>query len=312
VFAEYSNVAMAVAGVLVGRASGLPYRDYVGSNLLAPLGMRNSCREDSAVPQGLLATGYRLEGDSAVAGRHWRLGAAEAMGGLYSSVADMCRYLAFQLSAWPPRSVPDEGPVQRASLRESHQVAGFGKPGTTTFGINWVVVHHPVHGYTVTHTGGTFLYGAAVRMLPERGLGVVVLTNTGGAAGEVGFKMADVAERMQDILFRHDPQPGIQLTEPVAKAIAWTCQQLANPDRAEIGKKFSKSFLGTFSAEKMVALFTEAEKTLGLCSGHEPLRLLGKHAAVVRLSCKTGSASLTLYLNEETPRKISGFAIRPD
>lgn len=49
----------------------------------------------------------------------WRFGAAEAAGGLWSSVEDMARWVTVQLDAWPPRSGAD-GPIARASLREAH------------------------------------------------------------------------------------------------------------------------------------------------------------------------------------------------
>jgi CubicO group peptidase (beta-lactamase class C family) len=110
------------------------------------------------------------------------------MGGLYSNVADMARYVAFQLSAWPARDGADGGPLQRSSVRESHLVAGFGVPGGPAFGVNWILRDDPALGHVVFHNGGTEGYHAAVWMLPERGLGVVAL-------GPATFEIDGIAYR---------------------------------------------------------------------------------------------------------------------
>jgi predicted kinase len=79
--------------------------------VLAPLGMTSTVWSKEDVPAGHLATAYtREEGDKAVPIQHERFGEGnEGAGGLYSSVRDMARYVAFQLAAYPARSAPDEG-----------------------------------------------------------------------------------------------------------------------------------------------------------------------------------------------------------
>ena len=41
-----------------------------------------------------------------------------AMGGVQTSARDYARWVAFLLSAWPPRDGPEQGPVRRSSVRE--------------------------------------------------------------------------------------------------------------------------------------------------------------------------------------------------
>ena len=52
-------------------------------------------------------------------------GAFGAMGGLQTSANDYAKYVAFLLSAWPPRDGAEPGPVKRASVRELSQGANF-------------------------------------------------------------------------------------------------------------------------------------------------------------------------------------------
>src|SRR5262249_15274842 len=111
---EYSNLAMALAGVVVERASGMPWREWVLTRSLTTLGMKDTMFDRSEVPAARLATGYTRVGDEwKPIQYHWRLGAMEAAGILYSNVEDLARFVQFQLSAWPPRDGSDEGPLKR-------------------------------------------------------------------------------------------------------------------------------------------------------------------------------------------------------
>src|SRR5262249_29762004 len=155
-----------LAGQIVARASGLSWREFVRRHILAPLGMTATVFDRNDVPPERLATGYLRDGDGwKPVPHHWRLGAVESAGGSYSSVADMARFLRYQLSAWPPRDGPAGGPLRRASLRESQQRV-YGE-----FGINWAIEKD-----LVWHNGGTEAYRSMVIMEPRRGLAVIVLS----------------------------------------------------------------------------------------------------------------------------------------
>ena len=112
-------------GLLVGRVVGVPFRDFVTRELLRPLSMNASVWDESAVAPDKLARAYAKHGDSPAPVDHWRLGASEGSGGMYSSVADLARFVAFELSAMPPRNSADPGPVTRAAVRESYRSEQF-------------------------------------------------------------------------------------------------------------------------------------------------------------------------------------------
>jgi hypothetical protein len=100
---------------------GLRHRDYVDAQILRPLGLDSTCWEAAAVPAPRLAVGYRHDGEAWSPEPPLGDGAFGAMGGLFTSGHDLARYVAFLLSAWPPREEPDPGPVRRSSLREMQQ-----------------------------------------------------------------------------------------------------------------------------------------------------------------------------------------------
>ena len=94
---KYSNLAYQLLGEIVARRSGVPYREYVRTRILEPLGMHGSGFEP--LPDTLLdrrATGYaaRFLSDeldlASLPPTVW------AEGGLWSSVEDLGRWLSFQ------------------------------------------------------------------------------------------------------------------------------------------------------------------------------------------------------------------------
>ncbi|HSB60368.1 MAG TPA: serine hydrolase domain-containing protein, partial [Vicinamibacteria bacterium] len=187
---EYSNYGFALLGRIVARASGLRYRDYVDARILRPLGMTATAWEASAVAPGHLAKGYRREGDDWVEEPPLGDGAFGAMGGLFSSVRDLARYVSFFLAAWPPRDDPDPGPVRRASLREMQQawraysatatretVEGPLRLGAGGYGYGLGVSQTCRARPIVSHSGGLPGFGSQMRWLPDHGVGIVALAN---------------------------------------------------------------------------------------------------------------------------------------
>ena len=221
--ARYSNLAMALGGLVVARASGEPARDFITQRILAPLGMRQTFWDQSAVPADKLAAGHaKTEGKYQPVGPHWRLGAAEAMGGLYSSVADLARFASYEMTAWPARSDRDPGPIRRSSLRESQLSAGLVRPGKQAFGVNWVVMADGTLGYVIMHDGGTEGYSACVVLGPTRGIGVILLASATEAIDDMArdaFTILTRAEREPDSApALQKPGPGIASRSPLPPA----------------------------------------------------------------------------------------------
>ena len=116
---EYSNYAFALLGRVMAKASGVPYEEYVHRALLAKLQMDGTTFEFSDIPAERRAIGYRLKPDGTYAEEPpLRHGVFGSMGGLLTTATDLGKYVAFHLSAWPPRDDAETGPVRRASVRE--------------------------------------------------------------------------------------------------------------------------------------------------------------------------------------------------
>ncbi len=179
---EYSNVGFAMLGRLILRLTGRRAQDFITDNILRPLAMDRTTwlqpyHDDWARPydvvDGARAADIAPLGDGAIA----------PMGGLWSCVSDLAKWVAWFDDAFPPRDDPDDGPLCRASRREMQHVhtafptahtaaAGEGDESVPErvdgggYGFGLFVRHDTRFGHFVYHSGGLPGYGSNMRWLP--------------------------------------------------------------------------------------------------------------------------------------------------
>ena len=174
---EYANIGYALLGRVIAQVTGSDYRDVVRERLLDPLGM-------SASTFDVTATSHRVVGRHPTAGglidqAEGPSGAFSPMGGLWSTVGDVARWVGFLESAWA--DAPDTGVLSRWSRREmqrSHVVAGREADGSIdSYGFGLRISDHPELGRFIHHSGGYPGFGSHMRWHPDTRWGVVALAN---------------------------------------------------------------------------------------------------------------------------------------
>jgi len=186
---EYSNTGYALLGNIVSRVSGQSFQNYITQNIFEPLGMEQTYWEYDSVPAEQLAIGYRWEDEQ------WKLepllhdGAFGAMGGLITSIEDFSKYVSFHLSAWPPRSDEDNGPIKRSSLREMQtaQFSSLYANGNDYNGDPCAVISGYGYGLSIAefcdnlkqvgHGGALPGFGSNYKFYPEYGIGIMAFCN---------------------------------------------------------------------------------------------------------------------------------------
>lgn len=187
---EYSNYGFAILGQIVTKASRRPYADYVRDNILRPLGMNSSTFEMASIPREHIALGYRREENIWKPEPILAHGSFGAMGGLWTNAHDLARYVAFLMSAFPPRDEPERGPIKRSSAREMQQawrpspasafrttVDARLQLAVSGYGYGLGVSDDCRFGHVVGHGGGLPGYGSLMRWLPEYGVGLIGMGN---------------------------------------------------------------------------------------------------------------------------------------
>jgi CubicO group peptidase (beta-lactamase class C family) len=236
---QYSNTMVSTGGYAAARAaagSGKPigagYDEVMQSRVFDPLGMKSTTFDfavaqarDHAHPHGRnLSLEYR---PIPLSYEHCLI-AVRPAGGAWSSALDLARYVLTELAAG--KDPEGERVVSEANLleRRKPRVAISDK---LNYGLGLFVEDD--HGLTVVHHGGNTLgFTADMYFLPDHQIGVVVLTNAGGANLFCGV----VRRRLFEILFDGREQARESLEYRLAQRKEQMKKELENvsfhPDRA--------------------------------------------------------------------------------
>jgi CubicO group peptidase (beta-lactamase class C family) len=188
---EYSNTGYGILGRLITNVAGREYREVVRERMLAPLGMHETgYLEEEADPERL-ARGYVWRDGTFVEEPIDGYGALAAMGGIFTTVEDLTRWVAGFLDAVPPRDDPDDRhPLSRASRREMQQpmvpetvrlshTSADAMPEVegSHYGFGLFQIDDVRFGRTIGHGGGYPGFGTHMRWHPASGLGLIAFTN---------------------------------------------------------------------------------------------------------------------------------------
>lgn len=310
---EYSNLGFALLGRVVTNVSGHPYAETIARSLLQPLGMESSGFYADAAPRERRALGYRWADDA------WHLeptmahGAFGAMGGVQTSAIDYAKWLAYLLSAWPPRDDADSGPVRRATVRELAQGSNFPRlrqrPGhsgadacrqAVTYGMGmWVAVDCDL-GLTLSHSGGYPGYGSHVLLLPNQGVGMFAFANRTYAGPSA--PVWDAAIALQKAGFLKDRSTPVG--EDLAGAYRAVGAIYTQGDIAAGGDTFAINFLMDRDAAGWGRDIANLKKQVGACDTATPIAATSVLSGEFTWRCTHGRVMGSVLLAPTQPPRI--------
>ncbi len=242
---EYSNLGWGLVGRVIERVAGVPVQTLVTERLLGPIGMSSTtwvrpATSNIAEPFSWVDEAWVAEpeplGDGTIA----------PMGGLWTTVTDLARWVSFFCDAFPPRDDPDGGPLPRWARREMQQARrldgvaearprpdGPARVQAYGYGIGLGVTDDLRLGTVIGHSGGLPGYGSHMRWIPDRGVGVVAVSNV-----TYGYMQAACAEAL-DVLADLDRLPAVAapVATPALRAAADRAVALANDWRDDAARE---------------------------------------------------------------------------
>jgi CubicO group peptidase (beta-lactamase class C family) len=318
---EYSNFGFAILGRIVANVSAMPYPRYVREQILLPLGMTSTTLESGQVPASRLAHGYRRQDGQWLEEQQLPDGAFGSMGGMLTSVADLGRWVAFMLDAWPPRDGTERGPVRRASVREMQQVARFN--GATAvrdtangaialsaggYGFGLGVRETCLFPSIVAHSGGLPGFGSIMRWLPDYGVGIVALGNlTYTSWGGPTTQALEVLARTGGLVPR-EPQPAPVLVErrdQVTRLVAGWNDTLADSIAAMNLYRDDSKERRRASVEALRA------KAGGECRNEGPFLAENALRGRWRMRCRNGDLRVSITLAPTMPAGVQFLEVVP-
>jgi CubicO group peptidase (beta-lactamase class C family) len=201
---QYNNLMASAAGYLGGALAhpgmelGAAFDRAMEERIFAPLGMRDTTFSfaegmsgDWARPHGLDLDGRTVEMANDF---NETVFAHRPAGGAWSTAADMARYVQLELS----RGLAPDGRriVSEANLLERRR-RGVSVGEDSWYGMG--LFEQRVHGVTIVTHGGTLLgYRSNFFVLPEAGIGAVVLTNADEGSALIGPFLRRLLEILYD------------------------------------------------------------------------------------------------------------------
>ncbi len=185
----YSNVMYTVAGQVIEYVTGKTWDEFLNERIFQPLEMGSNTsvlaideQSNAAWPHQYIETGI-----VPIPRRNWDN--AGPAGGINASVTDVAKWMILQLGA------PDAPGVYKGKrLISPRQMQEIHKPqvvrsssdvyGTqATYGLGWNILDYQ-HHRVLTHGGATDGFNTAAYMVPEIGLGIVVVGNSFNQLGD--------------------------------------------------------------------------------------------------------------------------------
>ena len=177
---KYSNTGYYLLGMIVEKASGKSYDDFLSAQILKPLAMSETRNGDPSTVIARRSCGYLWDGKY-VNGPALQPSAAFAAGELVSTVADLAKWDA---------ALYTESLIKKSSLQDMWTPVKLNDGKTGNYGFGWMFGDRNGHKFQ-THGGGTAGFSTVITRYPDDQLTVIVLTNRAGAdASGIAAKVA--------------------------------------------------------------------------------------------------------------------------
>ncbi len=202
----YNNFMFLAQGVIAERITGKSWEDNIRERFFKPLEMsRSNLNIEELEGQTNVAVGYAIVGDTALEKQdYYRIGGMAPAGSINSSVNEMGNWLITWINGgkFKGNQILPESYVRDAM--SSHMVIEAALPSTefpdihmANYGYGWMLSSYQGH-YEVEHGGAIDGFRASTAFYPTDSIGIVVLTNQGGAP-VTSLVRKTIAERMLQI-----------------------------------------------------------------------------------------------------------------
>jgi CubicO group peptidase (beta-lactamase class C family) len=294
---EYSNLAVGLLGHTLARAAETSYEELITERVLEPLGMESTGIALNGSMRDWLTQGHDATGAQASL---WDIPTLAGAGALRSNTVDMLRFLSANVG--DPRTE-----LERAmrTAQEPRAQLPDGGPGSSV-ALNWIV-RGTERGQIVWHNGGTGGFRTFIGFDPTRETGVVVLTNSGHGADDIGFHLLD---------------PQLPLAEPEVPdeageedryraALAWVDLIVAG-EYAEAADQVNPAVAAQLDAARLESAWNQLAPQLGPLRSLEPKDQLlqqGFYVVVLTGTFEAGNFDVQVVLADD--HTVAGFFVRP-
>jgi len=211
---KYSNAAIATVGYVLQTVSGQPYADYLHDAVLLPMGMTHSSFKPEPGLLSHLADAQMWSYDSlSFSAPKFQLGEGPA-GCMYSTLGDLGRFLSVLFAAGQLGSTH----VISSKALDEMWTPQFTGASHLKVGLGFILGTFEGERQ-IGHGGAIYGFATQVAALPDRKLGVVVISTADGTNAVVNH-IGDDALRLMLSVREHKPLPQLPSTTAIPVDVA--------------------------------------------------------------------------------------------
>lgn len=174
----YFNTGYTIAGEIIKSATGKTWAAQLQEKIFTPLDMQNSVALSKDILQSNNRTlAHTIIDGEAVVIDYGDIDATAPAGSISSSITDMSTWVTALLANGKyeeKQVIPAEAIT---ATRTPRSIMGTARNPFSLYGLGWDIEAYEGNKL-IMHTGGIHGYVTSVTMLPEKNLGIVILTNT--------------------------------------------------------------------------------------------------------------------------------------
>lgn len=180
----YQNVGFNMAASAIAEAENTSYTDAVASRVFEPLNMAGASFGKDKLIAGVNWARSHKRG----VGGEWIIAKVKpayyrvpAAGGINANIIDMSKWLSAQMGNYP--SVLSQLDLDKLhteqvrTLGELRRTRHLGRVNDAHYGLGWRIYQYAGHK-VVNHSGSVEGYAAQIAFLPDKNVGIVMLTNS--------------------------------------------------------------------------------------------------------------------------------------
>ena len=174
----YFNTGYTIAGEIIKSATGKTWAEQLQEKIFTPLEMKNSL----ALSKDIIKSSNRTLAHTIIDGEpvvidYGDIDATAPAGSISSSISDMSKWVITLLAdgRYQGKQVIPTKAIE--ATRTPRSIMGDARSPFRLYGLGWDIEAFDGHKL-IMHTGGIHGYVTSVTMLPEKNLGIVILTNT--------------------------------------------------------------------------------------------------------------------------------------
>jgi CubicO group peptidase (beta-lactamase class C family) len=186
----YLNAGYILLGLVIEKASGEGYTDYIKGRILDPLSMdRSTFHEADVEKDDDVATPYIVSREEGRSPTRYPYGHLISDGGLMSCVEDMANFMKMLLSSGVFEGRQVARPESIMEMMEP-KIQTMGEPieggSRTYYGYGLRIKTEFLGQKLINHSGSVYGSSAYMGIIPDRNVGVVLLANGGYFLGDMG------------------------------------------------------------------------------------------------------------------------------